>query len=215
MTVLRGSRVFRRGDRLFDVVSYLCLYLDMQFTAFLAVRGDPIPGAPVKGHQASLLSAMFGVCVQYPVFFPFSASFNPALAAPFEIKIVDGAIPPDAEHHTSPEMGGASLMLWNMALVFFYDRQLGVIRSKLGGSRPLREAWPEIVRFAWALRNASAHNGHLKFDDDVRPVCWHHLKYTKADNGTKVIGDIMAPADVFIFLLEFSDELDRLGVPLP
>ena len=100
-----------------------------------------------------------------------------------------------------------------MALVFFYEQQLDGMRAKFGKET---DSWPEIVRFAWALRNAAAHNGALHFTKkDVRPVQWHFLRYDARDNGKKVIGEIMKPADVFIFLVEFANELDRFGVPLP
>jgi hypothetical protein len=213
LTALRGVKVFRRGDRLSDLVSQLTLYLDMQTIAVNAVADRSTPPGPRKGHCASLVSTLFGVLVQMPIYFHFAASFNPALAAPVEIKIVDGGMPPGLDEYTSQDMVGTSLMIWNMALVFFYEQQLDGMRAKFGKRR---DSWPEIARFAWALRNAAAHNGALHFTSaDARPVQWHHLRYDARDNGKKVIGDIMKPADVLIFLIEFADELDRIGIPLP
>jgi hypothetical protein len=210
MTALRGSRMFTRGDRLCDLVSQLFLYLDMQWVAFDAMSQRPPPRGPAT---AGLVSAVFGIRIFYPIYSRFKNSFNPALAAPVEITIVDGAMPPDLEEYKSDEMGGTSLMIWNMALVFFYEQQLDGMRAKFGKRT---DNWPEIARFAWALRNAAAHNGALHFTSpDVRPVHWHHLRYDARDNGTKVIGKIMQPGDVLIFLIEFSDELDRLGLPPP
>jgi hypothetical protein len=167
--------------------------------------------------HTSLISELFGICVRVPVFYPFPASFNPALAAPYEIIFVDGGMPSDATDHHSPEMAGASLMIWNMAVVFFYQQQLEAIRARYGRKpEDIENNWPEIARFAWALRNAASHHrAALNFTSNVRPVKWHHLQYDHRDNGKRIIGEAMRPADVFIFLVEFSDELDRLGIPLP
>lgn len=212
MTTLRGRLVFRRGDRLFQIASQLVLYHDMQTIAVNAVAERPNP-PPAKGHYANHVSTIFGVCVQMPIYFPFAASFNPALDSQVEVTIFDGGMPSGLDEYTSSGMGGATLMIWNMAIVFFYEQQLEAMRAKFG--KPT-DSWPEIARFAWALRNAAAHNGALHFTkEDVRPVYWHWLRYHAGDNGKKVIGDIMKPADVFIFLIEFANELDRLGVPLP
>jgi hypothetical protein len=210
MTALRGKRVFHPGDRLCDIVSQLCLYLDMQIIAFNTVAERPMPPVPTKGRYASLPSGLFDVSVYMPIYFPFAASFKPGLGADADITIVEGGMPPGLDEYKSPGLAGMSLMIWNMSLVFFYEQQLDGLMEKFGTKR---DDWPEVARFAWALRNAAAHNGALHFSkSDVRPVEWHHLRYDAGDNGKKVIGDVMKPADVLIFLVEFSDELDRLGV---
>lgn len=212
MTALRGRRVLQPGERLFQIASQLILYHDMQSIAFDVVKGRPAKSF-VYGHYANHVSTLFGVCVQMPIYYPFVASFNPALAGPLELTIFDGGMPPGLDEHTSHVMGAATLMIWSIAFVFFYEQQLDGMTAKFGERR---DDWPEIARFAWALRNAAAHNGALHFTNRAtKPVRWHHLCYDPQDNGKKVIGDVMKPADVFIFLMEFSDELDRLGVPLP
>jgi hypothetical protein len=116
VTALRGPRVFRRGDRLGDLVAYLCLYLDMQWVAFDAVAQRTPPQEPT---MAGLPSTLFDVRVFYPIYSPFQNSFNPALAAPIQINIVEGGQPPGGVEFKSRELGGTSLMVWNMALVFF------------------------------------------------------------------------------------------------
>lgn len=76
LTALRGVKVFRRGDRLSDLVSQLTLYLDLQTIAVNAVADRSTPPGPRKGHCASLVSTLFGVLVQIPIYFHFAASFN-------------------------------------------------------------------------------------------------------------------------------------------
>jgi hypothetical protein len=212
LTALRGRREFRHGDRLCQVVSQLCVYLDMATIAVNAVAERQTPPLAFDKYQ-NIHSTLFGVSVQVPLYFPFPASFNPALAAPVAVTIFDDEMPTGWDEYTSRDMGNTGLMIWNMTLVFFYEQQLDGMRATFGKAT---DNWPKIPRFAWALRNAAAHNGALHFTNPAtKPVRWHHLCYAPQDNGKKVIGDVMKPADVFIFLIEFSDELDRLGVPLP
>jgi hypothetical protein len=72
-----------------------------------------------------------------------------------------------------------------------------------------------MFRFAWALRNAAAHHGgRLNITDHkVPPITWHHLKFDHNDAGLRVFGEVVNMADMLIFLIEMSDELDRLRHP--
>ena len=150
LTALRGRRVFQPGERLFQVASQLVLYHDMQSIAFDVVKERPAKSF-VHDHYANHVSTLFGVCVQMPIYYPFAASFNPALAGPVKLTIFDGGMPPGLDEHTSHVMGAATLMIWSMAFVFFYEQQLDGMTAKFGertrlhlsprscGRRPVRQ----------------------------------------------------------------------------
>lgn len=106
-------------------------------------------------------------------------------------------------------------MFWNTALVFFYEQHRPWLQEKFGSGPKNLNNWPSIFRFAWALRNAAAHhNGALNITDpNVPPITWHQLKYDHTNAGLRVFGDVMSMADMLIFLIEMSDELDGLGCP--
>ncbi|MGA7453722.1 MAG: hypothetical protein WBW73_21425 [Rhodoplanes sp.] len=108
-------------------------------------------------------------------------------------------------------------MFWNTALLFFYEQHLPWVQNTYGRNSKDRDNWPPIIRFARALRNAAVHHqGKLNITDPkVPPVSWHHLNYDHTNAGLKIFGDVMNLADMLIFMVELSDEFDRLECPYP
>jgi hypothetical protein len=216
MTTLKGIRRFTPQDRLFTLVEYICVHLDMETYAVSAAKNVVIrqPG----NHFSTLISKQFPIHVRHSVYGPFWASFQPTKMVAYEFNFVPASKPKDnLIHFHSDTWGSVAEMFWNMALVFFYEQNLPWINRTFGSSSKDRDGWPAIFRFAWALRNAAVHhNGKLNITDpNVPPIVWHHLRYDHNDVGLKVFGDVLTLADMLIFLVEMSDELDRLGAPHP
>ncbi len=155
------------------------------------------------------------MAIKHYIFGPFWASFHPVTITEYEFDFVDPPPVPTRELK-SDKWGGLGEMFWNNLLVFFYEQHLRWIQQKFGQQSKDRDKWPEHFRFAWALRNAAVHHGgHLNLTDPkVPPIKWHHLQYDHTNGvGTRLFGDIMHLGDMLIFLIELSDEFDRLGCP--
>jgi len=216
VTSLSGIRRFTPKDRLFKLVEYLNIYLDMEVYAFSACQGAPIK--PPGRYFATLISKQFSVNVRHAVFLPFPLSFTSTVVQHYEIEFTPAAYAsPTLVKFSSDRWGEVATMFWNTALVFFYEQHLWWVHKTYGRGPKDRDNWPSIIRFAWLLRNAAVHHhGAINLTDPkVPPISWHHLKYDHTHAGMKVFGDVMSMADMLIFMVEMSDELDRLGCPQP
>jgi hypothetical protein len=211
MTKLMGARRFTPGDRLFKLVEYLCIYMDMELWAFTSVREMPrrAPG----NWFATLNGKQFPINIQHPVFGPFWAAFQQNEVAYYELTFVPATPKQNVTEISGPKWGEVATMFWNNALIYLYEQHRPWINCKYGSSSKDRNEWPSIFRFVWALRNAAAHHaGRLNLTDDVPPVTWHHLKFDH-NNKDRVIDEVMSFADILVLMVEFSDELDALGCP--
>ena len=155
MTSLMGIRRFAPQDRLFKLLEYLCIYLDMETYAVSASQGLPI--RPPGNHFATLISKQFPVRIRHSVFGPFWASFQPIPLQHYELNFVP-ATPPSTTtvNFSSAKWGTVAEMFWNTALIFFYEQHRPWLQQTYGRSPKEMDNWPPILRFAWALRNAAA-----------------------------------------------------------
>lgn len=70
--------------------------------------------------------------------------------------------------------------------------------------------WPEVLRFAWIIRNAFAHNDKIRIDDSTFPeTSWESLTFSSKDNGTRILTDKMGPGDVLKLLQDIEVELGK------
>jgi hypothetical protein len=204
MTKLLGDRTFTSGDRLFTIIEYICVNTDMEQHAFRRTIADP------EKQGYAFVSQLFDLKIAIPVNGPFVASFK-GLAAThtitYELKIAPNDMPKDTQRVKSDAFGGVTEIFWNMILVFFYERHRRWIEG-LGDP----DKWPSLLRFARQLRNAGAHHaGRLNITSKKAPLIeWYHLRLAHKDNGTKILGNLMQPGDYLLFLIELSDELDKL-----
>jgi len=75
---------------------------------------------------------------------------------------------------------------------------------------------PELVRFARMVRNAIGHHGIISWDNPnpaIPPVKWYNFEISRLDNGRRFIGTEFHMYHSIALMIEFSDELDRLGCP--
>lgn len=67
-------------------------------------------------------------------------------------------------------------------------------------------AWPGVLRFGWAVRNAFAHDGKILFKNpNAAPATWRGLTFGPQDNGRQILYTDLMPADIVILM----DEMDR------
>ena len=81
----------------------------------------------------------------------------------------------------------------------FFEEQKGKLRTKYGDRRD----WPDVWRFSWVLRNAMAHGGRIRIDDNSS-VNWKGLSYSKEDNGREINNDIWT-GDLFFLMKEMEE----------
>src|SRR5262245_29807025 len=119
MTKLNGLRKFNSGDRLFSLIEYLCIYLDMEVIAVSAVKGLAIPPQPGDWF-ASLECRQFPIRIQHAVHKPLWASFQATVIKSYELNFVPAATPKEnIVHFSSEKWGAVAEIFWNMVLVFF------------------------------------------------------------------------------------------------
>lgn len=87
-----------------------------------------------------------------------------------------------------------------------YSRCEPIVKSRYG-NRP--DGWPEVFRFAWALRNGFAHGGTIALDDsELRPIRWKIWSLDSSYSGRNCLFDDGMPGIGDIVLL--MQELDEL-----
>lgn len=92
------------------------------------------------------------------------------------------------------------------AFVSYYERHLDEVISIW--NREDKGRWPPIWQFAWAMRNALAHDGRIYFKHNNHPgVCWRNLKFNYDDNGRHVLFDEITGVELILLM-------EELDVPL-
>ena len=194
---------------MFDTMSDIIILLDGIGIATNAVLGNKIQ--IFAGDFVTVECAQFPLRFKLPTFGPFAAALREEPVARYQI----GVEPLEAVREDFQTTGLLRIAqrIYNAALLAFYERHREWVRNKYSGDV---EKWPELFRFAWALRNAATHHdGILHITDPARrKVVWHHLSYDHQDAGKPVLGAILSGGDVLLLLFEMSDDLDTLGCPV-
>ena len=73
-------------------------------------------------------------------------------------------------------------------------------------------SWGDNWRFAWAIRNALAHNGRIEFRNaQKRAVEWDGLRYDASNNQHPVFEQDIGPADLISLMIDMDNELRRIS----
>lgn len=92
------------------------------------------------------------------------------------------------------------------AFIHYFESYRVKVESKFG-KEPIK--WPEIWNFARVIRNAFAHGGKIKFDNQKSPkVNWKSLEYDPKSNGKNILYKDITPVEV-IYLMEEMDRARR------
>jgi hypothetical protein len=220
MTKLQGSRLVYAGERLFPTLEYIAIFSDLFGCGYFVAGQKSVP--PKPGDAIGFDSNIFPVQFRLAPFGLFRIALWGGDVGGIEFRIDPKFPGPPIDIDEALRIKAVNELFFNAALVVFYERHRPWINSTYGSNSADREKWPEILRFAWALRNAAAHHGGALniTDKSVRAVEWHHLKFDHTHTGYKVLGGLaggdaaLSIGDVAIFLVEMSDELDRLGCPV-
>lgn len=223
-----GSIPFVPGHRLYEYVAQICISLDASALAITHVFGKTVPGYDSRGNSFGIICRNFPLKIRFPVQGPLWAVLNAKHVELYELtgeKSVPGkniSSPPARANFAfldESTFNAVYTMPFVNAFVLFYEKyfeELGNVFPKTKGDKPDIGKWTPLFRFAWAMRNAAVHKGgRVDFaSPNVIPVEWYDMKYGWANKGRLALGgDIPAP-DIFVLMLEMSDEMDRLGVPV-
>lgn len=75
---------------------------------------------------------------------------------------------------------------------------------------------PDLFKFARTVRNACAHGGVIRINNQRSPpTVWRGLKYAATENGRRVINADVSGGDLVLLMVELGMELDRLNAPPP
>ncbi len=92
--------------------------------------------------------------------------------------------------------------------------QASFLRYYLQGADKLLSAvgddwkWEKNWRFAWAIRNAIAHDGKIDIrNSSKKPVEWDGLRFAHADNGHPVLAQDIGMADLVALMIAMDQEL--------
>lgn len=215
MTTPPEKRVIRRSDRLYDVL----LNFFIEFGALGLAATISAGGSVENAEWATIVAFRSPIHIKcQPVKLFHLAIRENESPDDFELQFVSGR----RQLHDMPQRVQESHKVTAYHRVFnnmlgltflsFYERHRPWLQKHFGGEV---DKWPQLFRFAWALRNAITHHeGEVNFENPKCPsVTWNGLTYSPADNGRLVFGPDLGMGDFIVLMLQMSDELDRLGCP--
>ena len=100
-------------------------------------------------------------------------------------------------HHVLSHIVGASF-------TNYYSNSEAKLKARYGA---VPDKWPEIIRFAWAIRNGFAHGGRLKISDPkLRPVVWKIWSFDHKNDGQPFLFDpgMLGIGDIIMLIEEFD-----------
>jgi hypothetical protein len=211
MTNLSGIVSLEREHRMFAPMLRICTVVDALVIAMAAMHEKQLSFE--HGHRHGILSRQFPTIVGLPMFDPVTALSKGLKPAKIHVMFDDeSALPKGGVMVTGFEFDPISLV--TPYFVDFLEVNRPWLKSAFGGDR---NTWPTLFNFAFIVRNFLVHNGgRVNFDNiNAPPVSWYALTYAPSDNGKRCIGIDLIMGDLIILLFEVSNELDRLGCPLP
>ena len=124
------------------------------------------------------------------------------------VRVIKQPINPSPPKHPIflPNVQAMMARLVGDAFVSYYERHLDAVESRWG--RESQGNWPMVWWFAWAVRNACAHNGKIHFKSEKHPaVSWKSLQYSYADNGRPILFDDLTGVELILLMEEMDAEL--------
>lgn len=90
----------------------------------------------------------------------------------------------------------------------FYVSGEAILNEHLGGD----DKWNSVWRFAWAVRNAIAHNGKINIrNPNKKPVEWDGLQFAHSDNGHPVLAQDVGAGDLVVLMIAMDHELRQIA----
>ncbi len=86
----------------------------------------------------------------------------------------------------------------------YYSNSEPTIKARYG---TVVNKWPEVIRFAWVIRNGFAHGGKLKISDPaLRPVAWKIWSFDHQNDGQRFLSEpgLLGIGDVITLMQDFD-----------
>ncbi len=209
MSNLIGNFRLDKGQhRLFEplltfVTLYECVGVALAYVATGGAKLDP-------GGAGLAASSQFDLQVKHP----HGALIRHALYGPpvvsFPINIEPKGLP-NLPHETSAFQEIVTSVIAPVFVNYYESRAEWLVANV---STDVYQ-WPAVWNFARVVRNAATHGYNVNWRNTKAPaVKWHHLSYSAADDGRRLIGGDLILGDLLILMFEMDSELDRLGCPI-
>lgn len=213
MTDFKGRYLIEKGrHRLLEPINSLCIITASIGYAASSAIGETRPFAP--GEHIPLECNLIPFEVHMPLAGPVEAAVENVLPNTIELNIASY----NKNHRTYARKTGGfedpMLFAYSAALVQLYEQNLQFLNDQFG-KRDYKN-WPNFWNFVRAVRNSCSHGYKLRIDSKTAPaVTWHGVSYHNRQNGHDVIGGDFVFGDILVLMVEISEELDRLGCPVP
>jgi hypothetical protein len=164
----------------------------------------------LPGHNATIDSYQFDIKVKVPNFEPLPVALDGKYPDAIEIEFLQGRESPLRVGDPVPFQVVLINLLAPIFVQFFEDHKTW-LDANIGST----DNWPAVLNFGRVIRNSLSHGGRINIKNSrAKEVQWYGVKYGPADHGRR-IGLDLTIGDMLILMFEMSDELDRLGAPLP
>lgn len=207
MVVTFETLQFSRGNsRLIDHVVQLSLSIEAVFVAWKARDGADLP---TLGEHVRVESK----CLQMQFGFLVDEEMRTAIDGRTTDFIVVGKHPTEQRPGSTSTAGLEPTFrrIFDTEFFLYYERFAPWLRHRTA-RKPVD--WPAPWNFAWVVRNAIVHDGHIRIDDpSVAPVEWGGVSVDPSSNGN-TLSDFLSLGDRFALMLEMDAALDALGAPI-
>jgi hypothetical protein len=204
MTHISGRHAVRRGtDRLFPQINNL-----LTLSASLGIAISYVAQGHVESNPGDYVTAeckQFALEVRLPFHGPVQAAVANRTADEIELNFVP-RIAGAAHPINVSVLNRVMVQIIAPAFAMFFEEHVDWLKANHGRDGA---SWPSTLDFARAIRNAASHGMKLTFERSTsRPVQWHHLRYSFAENDREVIGGDLSFGDMLVLMFEVADELD-------
>lgn len=118
----------------------------------------------------------------------------------FEELAINSAPPPKAITLTG--LQGVHGAMISSAFVKYFEEYRSLVEARC--TKDVKN-WPSVWNFGRVIRNALAHKGQIKFDNqNASPVIWRKLKYSPSDNGKQVLYQDMTSVELILLMEEMD-----------
>lgn len=213
MTNFEGKYLIENGEhRLLKPINSLCIITAAIGCSAEAAVGITKPFAP--GEHAPLECNLMPFEVHLPLAGPVHAAVANVLPDLIELNIKALNKNHREYEHKTGGFKEPMLFAFSAALVQLYEENLQFLNDEYGERQYWK--WPNFWNFVRAVRNSCSHGYKLRIDSKTAPaVTWHGVSYHSSQNGHLVIGGDFLLGDILILMVEVSEELDKLGCPVP
>jgi hypothetical protein len=216
MTYLNGIVRIEPNHRLFEPLRNLLTLTSSVTASAIAFQSGIANPALITG-VGIVNSRQFSVDIHIPSKGVMESAIKDVAPKFIELKFVrPGSLrPPSGAQKSGAIFVQLFVTVASTIFASFYEAHKDWMESKAGLTQEVAK-WPVVLNFGRVVRNFISHSGRVYFKKQTSaPVSWHHLTYSPADQGRRVIGTELYYPELLILMIEMSDELDALNAPVP